>query len=80
MTGLEFHSILFPTAESERDTPVEEAADVFRDLRLDQIVDRATARFGDFDLKPFFHAPLRNVQSITYRQEIFRDLQGAELR
>ena len=43
MTGLEFHSILFPTAESERDTPVEEAADVFRDLRLDQIVDRATA-------------------------------------
>lgn len=75
---LPFHSILFDRAQdeaAERDGEPE----CFHDLRLDQIVASITASRQDYDLAPFFHMPLRTVESIGYRHAIFRDLEDRPL-
>jgi DNA mismatch repair protein MutS len=77
--AVDFRSILFPTEESDRAAESGEAADVFGDLQLDQIVDRATARFRDFDLRPLFRIALNQWDDIAYRQEVFRDLESPDL-
>ncbi|MFG1624874.1 hypothetical protein [Kribbella sp. NPDC049227] len=64
-------SILFDSAEAG--IAPEPAA--FRDLNLDQIVAAVTLGRAEYDLAPFFHAPLRSTDLIAYRQDIFRELQ-----
>ncbi|MFZ5883087.1 MAG: MutS-related protein [Chloroflexota bacterium] len=69
-----FHSILF-----DKDTLPNERAeqpDFFPDLNLDQVIEAVTARKKDYNLKPFFHNPLRRVETIDYRHEVFRDLEN----
>src|SRR5262245_44187115 len=51
----------------------------FVDLNLDRLVEVTTAQREEYDLKAFFHSPLRRVGAIRYRQEVFRDLQDSEL-
>jgi hypothetical protein len=73
-----FHSILFEdTPASDPGKP--EQPEFFADLHLDQIVASVTAGREEYDLKPFFYAPLRTVDAIGYRQEILRDLESAAL-
>jgi len=71
-----FHSILFD--QSERSTAVDgrEAPESFTDLNLDQIVASITAGREQYNLKPFFHTPLRRVETINYRHDILRDLEN----
>ncbi len=73
-----FHSILYrhvsPDAFSEQiDSP-----EYFRDLNIDQIVAAATGR-DQYNLKPFFYRRLANLDEITYRQQVMKELESPKL-
>lgn len=72
---LEFTSVL---VGGRRETPaVDDEPAAFHDLNLDQVVAAITAGRDEYDLKPFFHATSRDVDAVTYRHEVFRDLESA---
>jgi len=73
-----FESILFDRVEPGR--LVETEPPVFHDLNLDQIVARITAGRDEYDLLAFFYTPLRRVEAVEYRHEVFRDLERDEVR
>jgi len=70
-----FQSILFREsidhAQCDRCGP----PDCFRDLCLQQAIDAITAGFQEYSLAQFYCAPLNDLDSIAYRQEILRDLE-----
>jgi DNA mismatch repair protein MutS len=72
-----FQSILFKNVEDgvRGDTP--EAPAFFVDLNLDQVIEAVTASKEEYTLKPFFWTSLHGVEAITYRHDIFRDLEDA---
>ncbi len=72
-----FQSILSELADARIETSDPPA--YFVDLNLDQIVDSITASKKDYDLKPFYYTPLTDMDSIEYRQEIFRDLENKDV-
>ncbi|MBW4056858.1 MAG: DNA mismatch repair protein MutS [Proteobacteria bacterium] len=76
---MEYQSILFQTI-TDRD-PDERLSppDFFVDLALDQVVAAITAGKEEYDLKPFFYLPLNNVDAISFRHEIMRDLEDSPL-
>lgn len=72
-------SVLFRNAT---DRPAAERAsepEFFRDLNLDQVVDAVTTARDQYDLKPFFYAPLPSVDDALYRQEVFQDLEREDV-
>lgn len=60
--------------------PSSQSPDWFPDLHLDEVVARVTAARGEFDLAPFFYEPLRDVDSVRYRQHVFDDLERDSVR
>ncbi|MBI5244667.1 MAG: DNA mismatch repair protein MutS [Elusimicrobia bacterium] len=74
-----FRSILFDGTETGADIDAREAPECFKDLNLDQIVASITAGRDEYDLKPFFHAPLSRVETIRYRHDILRDIEDQAL-
>jgi DNA mismatch repair protein MutS len=70
-----FHSILFDQPENSVDVDEREEPSFIADLNLDQVLESMTAGRGEYNLKPFFYAPLRDVEAVHYRHEIIRDLE-----
>jgi DNA mismatch repair ATPase MutS len=74
-----FHSILFEKTEDSINEEAVETPVFFIDLNLDQVIDALTAGRQEYNLKPFFHTPLTNLDEIKYRHEIFRDFENMVL-
>jgi DNA mismatch repair protein MutS len=70
-----FQSILFE--QPARDAGVDglHEPDFFADLNLDQVLESMTAGRKQYELKPFFYAPLHEVAAVRYRHEVLRDLE-----
>lgn len=70
-----FYSILHPRAVESDALRASEAPACFHDLNLDQVVRAVCEGRDDYDLVPFFHVPLDDLEVIAYRQEVMRDLE-----
>jgi DNA mismatch repair protein MutS len=71
-------SILFPGGPPGLGA-VEEPS-FFRDLNLDQVVEAAVVGREEYDLVPFFRAPLSSVDEIEYRHGVFNDVEIPPVR
>ncbi len=75
MDNVAFRSILFDGADGDAVGMPPEPPDFVADLHLDDIVGSITARRDIYNLAPLFYASLRDVETIAYRHEVFRDLE-----
>lgn len=75
-----FHSILIESRRDGRRTETPEEPAFFADLNLDQLINAITASKKAYNLKPFFYTPLRDAETIRYRQEVMRDMEDETLR
>jgi DNA mismatch repair ATPase MutS len=74
-----FQSILFDRSDAGRRLDEGAAREFLADLRLDHVIDSITDDRDEYDLRPLFLTPLSSVDSINYRQDVFRDLEDPAL-
>ena len=70
-----FGSILYETDLPPQLPDQVPAPDFFVNLNLDQVVAAIVARRDEYNLKPFFHAPPPDLETVHYRHEVMRDLE-----
>jgi hypothetical protein len=73
-----FRSVLYLHRSPHTATPLND--DALRDLSLDRVLAGLADVRSDADLTAAFLAPLGDVDSVVYRQEIFRDLQNPSVQ
>ncbi len=74
-----FQSVLFQHVTDHVTDGRLDEPEFFTDLNLDQIVAAIIAGREEYNLKPFFHAPLHDVDAVIFRHEIMRDLENDDL-
>lgn len=74
-----FQSILFDRPDAGRRLDEGVAHGLLADLRLDRVIGSIVDDADEYDLRPLFLTPLGNTDSITYRQDVFRDLENPAL-
>jgi len=72
-------SILFERAEQRAVADGAEEPGSFADLNLDQVLESLTAGRADYELEPFFYAPLRDAGTVRYRHDVLRALRQPAL-
>jgi DNA mismatch repair protein MutS len=72
-------SVLFCDLDAAADADRAQEPPFFADLNLDQIVGGVIARREPYDLQRFFYLPLRDPDAITFRQEVFAELERPEV-
>jgi DNA mismatch repair protein MutS len=75
-----FHSILFERPGDSARAEQKQQPSCFPDLNLDQALGSMTVGRGDYQLKPFFYAPLPDAGAVAYRHDILRDLEQEPVR
>lgn len=75
---LEFTSVLGRGFAAPADDTSEPAC--FHDLNLDQVVRAIVRNRDEYNLVPFFRAPLSEPSAVAFRHDAFRDLQTGRLR
>jgi DNA mismatch repair protein MutS len=79
MATSHFQSVLFEKPSEGGDVESRAQPDFFVDLNLDQVVASMTAGREEYELEPFFHAPLHDVAAVRYRHEVLRDLEKPDV-
>ncbi len=69
-------SILFEKGDRSVKTVFIKPPAFFADMNLNLIIDKITADRQEYDLRPFFYTPLKDINAIKYRNEIFHDLEN----
>ncbi len=75
-----FQSILFDRADEDVGVDGREEPPFFADLNLDQVLAALVAGREEYDLEPFFYAPLGDVGAVRYRHQVLRDLEKSDVR
>ena len=74
-----FRSILFSRGDDRERVRNSAEPGFFVDLNLDQLVDHVVAGKDEYDLKLFFHVPLRDAEAVAYRHAVMRDLEKPDV-
>ena len=74
-----FFSILFPTEKHFLMPRCSEVPGCFRDLNLDQVISPILKERSEFELESFYYTTLHDVEVITYRQEVMKELEGFQI-
>lgn len=70
-------SILFRISSEKAESPKQPA--YFSDLYLDLVIAAITSDWDEYTLQPFFFEPLREIDDVVFRQEVFLDLEDDDL-
>ncbi|MHB1440062.1 MAG: MutS-related protein [Cuniculiplasma sp.] len=76
VTAMGFNSILWP--DGQKGNLAEKDPEFFVDLNIDQIINGVIEGYGDYDLRPVFGTMPKNIHTVRYRQEVFKDLQNPD--
>jgi DNA mismatch repair protein MutS len=74
MGVMDFNSVLFLKSDDRERADQAEAPPFFRDLSLDQFVESITAGKQSYNLRGFYYTLLRDIDAISYRHEVLKDL------